>query len=1012
MDKFPQETRKCLLLIVISCLLVLVIGPNTVSAKNVAAKSEAAENTTGFTAVDGINASSPIERPIIRDGTIYTAWGTLLRGLNVTGFVDAKQLDAIVRYGFNAAHYYIDEGPYWNNQGFNTYLGMNAERVDLLVENGEKNGYYVVITIGGLTDDPAEAAFLPDFWEFYAERYKDRKNVIFEIANEMWFPDSFGPGDPDLAGDAFRIIRRHAPDSMVLFYSFSHMTDRGDMEVGWEHCIGAIRTTEQHVGGISWTNEAVAYHGYEAAMGPGGPEILAKVIKALKDEGYPIINTELPNREVSEFANADLVRVCEEERTAWLSFLDISNMAEHAFWKGSIELANVTWTSDYGTWPKPGALYPYEIRRAVDDAADSTDAILVLDGAKRVYQARSGGKLYYEQVAFGVREPLSVTITAKAPRGAVVTVLEQRKKGDRLLAHCTIPSGEDYQTVTAYLTSAVSGLTNIVLRIESAELPVSISSWCFNMPPQDSRESFTAPYDHTVAAAKYSFRSGRIRRLPSDDQEASTTLSGDLKVGGITAGSYLEYDYVRFVKRDVTFRARVQAKAGGKLVIAAGDFKEYHKERYELGVVDISGTQKGWVEVSCRLNFESWPYFFYFGTEPHPWNLRLEFFAADGSETADNRVELFEISEFTFDTSGAPQTIIVDSAVLDGKGSLQAAVDDILVKAGSDADSSGYCRIRDLSISGTLDEDDFLFIRKNLSGLWTLDLTGITNTALPARALYNEGHNTGTLANLHKLTLPASLKRIGDYAFAECLNLATIGTAGANSPDDALTLPSGLTHIGEGAFTDCSFITADLSTTNVEHIGNWPLAYCERLEFLKLPSLDKMLSVSLVPPSKRLSAIEFTSAVAPEKRGESIGSGPAGAVIYYPANGFGYTEDWLRADDGPYFTLLAANTPPKVVSILPWRADSMLVSGRLAVTFDQPMKTSTVGSLTMNKRGGSFTPEYWTNGNRTCIIPYSGLDDDTDYMAAIQGFKSATGTVSPPAKNLALFSSLPGSSFS
>ncbi len=46
---------------------------------------------------------------------------------------------------------------------------------------------------------------------------------------------------------------------------------------------------------------------------------------------------------------------------------------------------------------------------------------------------------------------------------------------------------------------------------------------------------------------------------------------------------------------------------------------------------------------------------------------------------------------------------------------------------------------------------------------------------------------------LESVSLPSTLKTIGDGAFAECCNLSSI------------TLPEGLTSIGGGAFSDCSF---------------------------------------------------------------------------------------------------------------------------------------------------------------------------------------------------------------
>ena len=145
-------------------------------------------------------------------------------------------------------------------------------------------------------------------------------------------------------------------------------------------------------------------------------------------------------------------------------------------------------------------------------------------------------------------------------------------------------------------------------------------------------------------------------------------------------------------------------------------------------------------------------------------------------------------------------------------GGLSAALDGI-----APTDITG------LKVLGTLDGDDFTYIRENLTALETLDLSGSDITELPAKALGKHWSNTNLNANtsVKKVILPEGLLKIKDYAFAGCTNLeevnipSTVTVLGSSilqvTKVTSVTIPSGVKTLS--ACFDCTAIT-DITIPN------------------------------------------------------------------------------------------------------------------------------------------------------------------------------------------------------
>ena len=120
-----------------------------------------------------------------------------------------------------------------------------------------------------------------------------------------------------------------------------------------------------------------------------------------------------------------------------------------------------------------------------------------------------------------------------------------------------------------------------------------------------------------------------------------------------------------------------------------------------------------------------------------------------------------------------------------------------------------------LTLTGTLNDDDFTCMRETMTSLVDLDLSGITNTS----GVYFEGKE-----NLVRIILPTNLTSIGYCAFKGCSSLTSI------------TIPESVTSIGESAFCWCYSLTSITIPNSVTSIGVIAFAGCSSLTSLTIPN--------------------------------------------------------------------------------------------------------------------------------------------------------------------------------
>ncbi len=120
-----------------------------------------------------------------------------------------------------------------------------------------------------------------------------------------------------------------------------------------------------------------------------------------------------------------------------------------------------------------------------------------------------------------------------------------------------------------------------------------------------------------------------------------------------------------------------------------------------------------------------------------------------------------------------------------------------------------------LTITGTLNEDDFEYIRKKMTSLRDVDLSGVVNTS---------GLAFNGCSHLQKIVLPNNLTNIGEYAFSDCSSLTSI------------TIPNSVTSIGDYAFYKCSSLTSVTIPNSVTSIGDYAFYKCSSLTSITIPN--------------------------------------------------------------------------------------------------------------------------------------------------------------------------------
>lgn len=147
----------------------------------------------------------------------------------------------------------------------------------------------------------------------------------------------------------------------------------------------------------------------------------------------------------------------------------------------------------------------------------------------------------------------------------------------------------------------------------------------------------------------------------------------------------------------------------------------------------------------------------------------------------------------------------------------------------------------ELTVNGTIDARDFLFITEEMYNLKTLNLTNATivayNSTLADGLMPGEYHYAANtmpfcalvgMVKLNTVNLPSNLTGIDYGAFAGCTGITTIN------------LPTSLLTIGDDAFNSCTSLTQVSIAGAINHLGSKAFAHCSNLTTLVINPTGKI----------------------------------------------------------------------------------------------------------------------------------------------------------------------------
>lgn len=230
------------------------------------------------------SATGKSGRPGIMDNTLVAYDGTRLRGGTfwLYGWIPEKTTWALSdtpwkimqEKGLNIVRLSCAYRP--GNQG-NYSLDKYEEILDKLINRAEASGVYAVIDF-----HPRPGTYdmnvARDFWTRFANRYKDRENVIYELINEPVFsqPDNYSDQNLRDFEELWRLCHSLAPETPVIIMSFCQIGDSGRTPA---QVTDSLRV-------IDWSKTVVGFHSYWRDN--------SQRITDLKKH-YPCINTEFGN---------------------------------------------------------------------------------------------------------------------------------------------------------------------------------------------------------------------------------------------------------------------------------------------------------------------------------------------------------------------------------------------------------------------------------------------------------------------------------------------------------------------------------------------------------------------------------------------------------------------------------------------------------------------------------------------------------------------------------------------
>ncbi|MBO5189307.1 MAG: leucine-rich repeat protein [Alistipes sp.] len=197
-----------------------------------------------------------------------------------------------------------------------------------------------------------------------------------------------------------------------------------------------------------------------------------------------------------------------------------------------------------------------------------------------------------------------------------------------------------------------------------------------------------------------------------------------------------------------------------------------------------------------------------------------------------------------------------------------------------------YDEIESMKVTGTMNDEDFLWIYYEMPALRYLDISEIDITTLPNRSFY-QSTNVETLilpqtlteirdevfyqSKLKEVHIYDRVQSIGASAFKECKSLASI------------EIPGSVTSIGDSAFYQCTALGAATFNEGLQTIGNSAFSNCTALQEILLPKSLTKMGASAFYNCTALVSVRFAAGCALTKLDERVFYNVPIASIQIPA---------------------------------------------------------------------------------------------------------------------------------
>lgn len=171
--------------------------------------------------------------------------------------------------------------------------------------------------------------------------------------------------------------------------------------------------------------------------------------------------------------------------------------------------------------------------------------------------------------------------------------------------------------------------------------------------------------------------------------------------------------------------------------------------------------------------------------------------------------------------------------------------------------------VTNLTVTGPLSDIDWLVMQRNLISCYDLNLSGVVNTTIPAKAFEGNMH-------LLSIILPSKTTMIEEGAFKGCENLAicTLPESVSSIEADAFngccrlglaSLPNSLVEIGKSAFQDCTSLQLT-GFPPLSNLGTEAFKGCTRLFDIDL----SRCSLTQIPSASFSDCKNLRSVILPE----------------------------------------------------------------------------------------------------------------------------------------------------